>query len=229
MCVSCMTLEDQYEAFDVLTAACLREQGYIRAVPASERNLEIILDSGADVSALPLCFADVGVPDPHASKVQYADAQGNPLRVQGARIAEVCIGPLKFYERFAISGVTSPLVSLGKLSKAGWFVMPKQSSLWLADTQTDIPIQYRHQSFCAHGTIRMLTCSEEVKALHQFSGQAQGVPAHLPSSSGQAQGVPVQVRLKASPCTCKAVQVRLKVSPCTCKAAQVRLKVSQRT
>ena len=48
------------------------------------------------------------------------DAQGKPISVNGARIADVRFGPVVFRERFIIAAVTSPLISMGKLLKDGW-------------------------------------------------------------------------------------------------------------
>ena len=42
---------------------------------------EIVFDSGADVSALPLRFSDVGVPGSPNPNL-YVDAQGNPINVK---------------------------------------------------------------------------------------------------------------------------------------------------
>ncbi len=83
----------------------------------------IVLDSGAGVGALPLSFADVGVPCTHDGSL-FADAQGNPLEVDPARFARVRLGKVKvvFKEKFIVSGVTTPLLSLGSVLHGGWSV-----------------------------------------------------------------------------------------------------------
>ena len=48
---------------------------------------DIVLDSGADVSALPLSFADVGVLCNHDGSV-FVDAQDNPLEIDSTRLQE---------------------------------------------------------------------------------------------------------------------------------------------
>ncbi|CAE7221064.1 RE2 [Symbiodinium sp. CCMP2592] len=153
-----LSLEDQYDCLEAVNEMCLGRGPQARAVTHDE--VDIILDSGADVSALPLRFSSVGVRDDAASNMRYSDAQGNPLRVREFRIAEVRIGPCRFYERFALSNVTHPLICLGKLYRAGWFVRPENNVLKLSNDAQSVPIGYRHQSFCAQGTIRMLSRAE---------------------------------------------------------------------
>ena len=72
---------------------------------------DVILDSGADTSALPLKYADVGLEGP-APNTCYVDAQGTPLEVQPTRVARVQFGDVTFRERFIVSDVTCPLLSL---------------------------------------------------------------------------------------------------------------------
>ena len=137
----------------------------VRAVTTVPRTQEIILDSGADCSALPMSFKHVGVAD-RAAPGMYVDAQGNPLRTAGVRIAEVSIGQLKFKERFVISDVTMPLISLGKLYRAGWYVVPQGESLQLTDGIQKEPVGFRKQSLCVSGSIRVLSSqSSTIRAI----------------------------------------------------------------
>ena len=117
----------------------------------------IILDSGGDCSALPMNFSHVGVPDKCGASGLYVDAQGNPLRTAGVRVAEIQVGQLKFKERFIVSDVTMPLISLGKLYRSGWYVAPTDSGLVLTDGQRREPVSFRKQSLCVQGTIRVIS------------------------------------------------------------------------
>ena len=80
---------------------------------------DIVLDRDADVSTLPLSFADVGVPCTHDGSL-FVDAQGNPLEVYSTRLARVRLGNVVFKEKFIVSGVTTPLLSLGSGLRGGW-------------------------------------------------------------------------------------------------------------
>ena len=55
----------------------------VMSVRAVTKVQPIILDSGADCSALPMSYAHVGVPDVEATTGLFVDAQGNPLRTAG--------------------------------------------------------------------------------------------------------------------------------------------------
>ena len=55
----------------------------------------------------------------------YVDAQGKPINLRGAGIAEVQVGSVRFKERFMIAAVTSPLISMGRTVE-GWMVFGKQ-------------------------------------------------------------------------------------------------------
>ena len=118
-------LEAMYAALDVcnehthegLTAldACNQHAHSVRALQKrSEATIDIILDSGADCSALPLEHAHVGhdAAGPVAM-AGYVDAQGNPLKVKATRDAEVTLAATVFKERFVVAPVTSPLICLG--------------------------------------------------------------------------------------------------------------------
>ena len=78
---------------------------------------DVILDSGADTSALPLKYAAVGVEGPKPDTC-FVDAQGAPLTVQATRLANIQFGDVTFRDRFIISDVTCPLLSLGNVLRA---------------------------------------------------------------------------------------------------------------
>ena len=52
---------------------------------------DIVLDSGADVRALPLSYAGVGVPASNDGAT-FVDAQGNALVIDSTRLAKVRLG-----------------------------------------------------------------------------------------------------------------------------------------
>jgi len=77
------------------------------------RAVKIILDSGADGSALPLAYARAGVATASDEKVHYVDAQGCPLNMSSARLATVDFGGFSLTEGFIVASIISPLLSLG--------------------------------------------------------------------------------------------------------------------
>ncbi|CAE7250077.1 unnamed protein product, partial [Symbiodinium sp. CCMP2456] len=111
---------------------------------------DIILDSGADISALPDSYASVGEATESPAQ-KFVDASGRLLKSKGVRIAEVQIGALRFKERFLVGGVTCPFLSLGKLYKAGFYVVPSASSpggFILTDGSLQEPVKLERQSLC---------------------------------------------------------------------------------
>ena len=137
---------------DVSDFNCMRAFGF-----SEPKSVEMVLDSGADGSVLPLEYANVGSPDKSFDGSSYIDAQGKPISVNGARIAEVRFGPVVFRERFIIAAVTSPLISMGRLLKDGWHLENNQDgSMSLARKQRRIAVHFKRNSLCATGVIRML-------------------------------------------------------------------------
>ena len=105
----------------------------IRAIGLSEpRDVEVVLDSGADGSVLPLEYGHIGQPDPSFDGSSFVDAQGKPICIKDARIAEVRFGSVIFKERFIIAAVTSPLISMGRLLKEGWYLERDSDGMFLA-------------------------------------------------------------------------------------------------
>ena len=108
------------------------------------------MDSGADGSVLPLAYGSVGFPDKDFDGSSYIDAQGKPITVNGARIAEVRFGPVVFRERFIIADVTSPLISMGRLLKDGWDLENNaDGTMSLARKHRRRPVHFKRDSLCA--------------------------------------------------------------------------------
>ena len=88
-------------------------------------------------------------------------AQGKPINVRGARIAEVQLGSVRFKERFIIAAVTSPLISMGRLLKDGWCLENNGGAMKLVRAGRSIPVHFKRNSLCAHGSIRMLNVVDD--------------------------------------------------------------------
>ena len=117
---------------------------------------EIILDSGADTSALPLQFSQVGVEDVMPG-TSFVDAQGMPLNVTGSRIAHVAFGDVIFKERFIISDITAPLLALGSVLRNGWSIIHEDGTPYLVKEERKVEVLFRNNSLCAKGHIQVVT------------------------------------------------------------------------
>ena len=116
---------------------------------------DIVLDSGADVSALPLCYSGVGTEIHHDGSL-FVDAQGNALHVDSTRLAKVQFGDVTFKEKFIVSGVTTPLLSLGNIMRSGWSIHNDGTSQWLTKDDMWIPLFLKRNSLCAKGFIQLI-------------------------------------------------------------------------
>ena len=85
--------------------------------------ISVILDSGADLSVLPLSYREVGTCLDTASVLR--DAQGRKIQGGKKRHALVVIqddmgNTMCLKDTFALLNVTDPLLAVGKLMKLGW-------------------------------------------------------------------------------------------------------------
>ena len=165
----CFSDNEPNAVYDNLDAHSIRTVGF-----SDPREMEVVLDSGADGSVLPLEFGAVGYPDKSFDGSKFIDAQGKPINVKGARIAEVRFGQVVFKERFIIAAVTAPLISMGRLLKDGWLLQNNaDGTMALVRNSKSIPVHFKRNSLCASGVIRMLSTSDSTSPTH--SGQCSPV------------------------------------------------------
>ena len=166
-----MTYSDDDLVWTLFHDDCL-SMHHVRAI--GERGppgtaVEIVLDSGADGSVLPLEYATVGEPDRETGDFCYVDAQGKPIAVKTVRVAELHFGNVAFKERFIVAKVTTPLISMGRLLRSGWSVA-----------------NGKRNSLCAYGNIRMMTSEDETSNTHHVRALTLG-PALSNLASGWNQ------------------------------------------
>ena len=118
--------------------------------------VEIVLDSRADGSVLPMHYASVGKSVLNETNANYVDAQGCPIRIHDVRLAEITLGKVRFKERFLIGNVTTPLLSLGRFFRAGWSI-DNRDSLSLVKGQEKIDIGFKRNSLVTTGFIRVIS------------------------------------------------------------------------
>ncbi|OLP76617.1 Retrovirus-related Pol polyprotein from transposon TNT 1-94 [Symbiodinium microadriaticum] len=143
--------------------------------------IEVIVDSGADASCLPQSLSTAGVCS--GSPVEFfQDAQGNPLKVQGTRRAELSFGSQpSITETFLVAPhITTPLLAVGKLYRAGFSMQNENGNLSLRSPsgEINIPLYLKQNSLAAKlhvrvirqdpATVRALTCTVETLALPDY-------------------------------------------------------------
>ena len=99
---------------------------YVRMIHVEKtKEIEVVLDSGADISLAPLWMKRYGKRVPERARVVLRDAQGSRIKVSEQRIIQVEFedvsgSKVKVEEIFLISSVVHPLLAVGKLLKKGW-------------------------------------------------------------------------------------------------------------
>ena len=134
----------------------LHQVQHVRAVSdfRAGETVEILLDSGADASVLPLSCGDVGHSMAIDQSSHFVDAQGAPLGVTDKRVAELTLGNnIVIKEQFIVAPVTGPIVCLVKLLKAGWDFQRVDGVLHLCKDGHGFPLYYRKNSLYTEGVI----------------------------------------------------------------------------
>ena len=139
--------------------------------------VEILLDSGADSSVLPLSCGHVGHSISLDASSRFVDAQGAPLGVSDKRVAELVLGDVVIREQFIVAPVTGPIVCLVKLLKAGWEFQRVDGVLHLCKDGHGFPLYYRKNSLYAEGVISKVS--------------------QVPSDGSASSGAVRAIRLKA--------------------------------
>ena len=97
----------------------------VRAVSACEQ-VDIILNSGSDVTLIPMSMSQVGCQAPQTSETYLRDAQGKRIATPDVRDVNFSFSTVDgevvtLKERaFFSDRVECPLISFGKLLKSGW-------------------------------------------------------------------------------------------------------------
>ena len=118
---SAVVLHENFILGDVFSQASAADpvSALVRAVRGSrpEVNMEVILDSGADLSCLPIALGSTGVRGPKAGRIAVRDAQGGRLPVNTTRDVEFALQAhdgreVIWRERCIVTSVTQPLLAL---------------------------------------------------------------------------------------------------------------------
>jgi hypothetical protein len=146
----------------------------IRKVTVNEAT-PIILDSGADMSVLPLEYMNVGFA--LSKKSVLRDAQGNimpggALREALVELVDGAGNMVVIKETFALSNVAEPLLALGKLLKKGWKVAGHDGEVYLSFGEFNMAVQSRHNSLVTQATIRAVTSAGAVPVNVRTPGDA---------------------------------------------------------
>ena len=137
------------------------EQGPLQVNAVSRaKPIEVVIDSGADVSVAPLEVASYGkVAEPVGVKMQ--DAQGKMIKEHGCRVIDVVMETaageeVMVRERFAIARVGSMILSLGRLLRQGWQLGHHGGGPTMEKGDHRVPITLRRNTLMVPATISVV-------------------------------------------------------------------------
>ena len=136
----------------------------IEEVPSEPDRVEVILDSGADCTVLPLSYQAVGHKDSSGSKSILLDAQGNKIEGGESRVFvhfEIDTpdedSVISFKDSVVLGNVQQPLFCLGKLMKRGWVLFCDEYYTWyMQKGEAWFPVHWSRNSLATHMRISRL-------------------------------------------------------------------------
>ena len=128
----------------------------------------VILDSGSDVSLLPLSYGQCGENNVNPEEVQLRDCQGEHLHVEGYRtvslvVQDECGEEAELEHSFLIANVKSCILSLGQLYRSGWSVKQHEHGpvLESPDRELRVPVVYQRNSLAISATVCRVEMMDE--------------------------------------------------------------------
>ena len=147
---------------------------YVRAIRDDDQITEFLIDSGSDATVVPMHFSHCGR---HLTgESNLIDCQGNALNTAGLRefrfVMQTVDGRTICFKEIGhlSSSVSHPLVSFGRLFKAGWRINGDGMNPLLEHVEANLTVAmtFKNESFIVQGYIRRL---EQVNAVRV------GIPA----------------------------------------------------
>ena len=121
--------------------------------------IEVILDSGADVSLVPPWLGKEGTPlKARPSAIQ--DAQGKAIRTEGRRMLNLTFFDeqgsfCRVQEAFTVASVINPLMAIGKLFREGWELKANEhDGMCLTDGSSRIPVHLHKNSLATYAYVQ---------------------------------------------------------------------------
>ena len=135
----------------------------IRAVSAYGREVEVVVDSGADISVAPCAFAELGSPSTSAAVTMH-DAQGKEIVELGNRVLDIEVRSLEgetvtIREKFAVANVGSLILSLGRLLRWGWELGHEGGGPVIKRNGCRLPIRLRRNTLTMLGIVSLISAS----------------------------------------------------------------------
>ena len=134
----------------------------------NEEPMVIIVDAGADASLFPGSMMHKGKQAMGASS-PVQDAQGTRIQTYGHKDIDIVLDSsdgrkVVLRERVTFSdGVSQPIISIGRLMKAGWSLDGVGERL--RNGQVEVPLMFQNRSLVVKGYIRTVLEANKIRAL----------------------------------------------------------------
>ena len=162
-------LDEVEYLFEQKQPMCIRmiSEHFFEDSPVHQQ-IEVILDSGADASLIPLWLAKEGTPLKKTSNNLggLQDAQGNRIPQKGLRLLTLTfVNPsrngeppsmCRITEAFIVADVLNPLLAIGKLVREGWKITSTDEGRVFVDPEreTEIPVHFKKNSLASFAYIQ---------------------------------------------------------------------------
>ena len=145
--------------------------------------VDVVIDSGADVSVAPRHLAKFGV-RAKKSEVVMQDAQGKTIPELGTRILNVELGTqagetVTVREKFSIAPIATVIMSLGRLLRSGWELGQSGGMPVIRRDHHVVPINLRRNTLTVWGEISRIEVAEPEKDEATPTSRNDNEPNHV--------------------------------------------------
>ena len=149
----------------------------------SPLKVDVVIDSGADVSVAPRHLAKFGV-RAKKSEVVMQDAQGKTIPELGTRILNVELGTeagekVTVPEKFSIAPIATVIMSLGRLLRSGWELGQSGGAPVIRRDHHVVPITLRRNTLTVWGEISRIEVAEQEEKEATPSDKTSNEPNHV--------------------------------------------------
>eukprot|EP00439_Symbiodinium_sp_Y106_P027506 s6084_g3.t1 len=136
-------------------------------VNGRKEDVEVVIDSGADVSVAPIWLAKSGTKVARTGVVMQ-DAQGNRIPEVQTRLLDIQVPTVEgdsvlIREKFSIARISSVILSLGRLLRSGWELGGGANGPILSRGRHQVPIRLRRNTLTVLATVSMVVAAAGIE------------------------------------------------------------------
>ena len=164
--------------------------------------VDVVIDSGADVSVAPRHLAKFGT-RARKSEVVMQDAQGKTIPELGTRILNVELGTqagetVTVREKFSIAPIATVIMSLGRLLRSGWELGQSGGAPVIRRDHHVVPITLRRNTLTVWGEISRIEVAEQEENEATPTSESNNEPNHVNAVTFDDTGPLPELQTKAT-------------------------------